>query len=633
MDGRGVKLINKSSKRATTKKDDGEEISDSISISILLAGALAIKELADANKFRAFLKEKSISRRGLLPGMKLLFENLLEDQLLQVRFGAGFTVDDDRITHRALHNGVPIERVRSNSSLAKLIRGLKRARDKVCKETSIPDFHAAISEELSPWFEAIEELFSTLTEIWGTECKHLDKQEVRNLHAFSWFLRFLNISQRLGLPLKDSPIGKERLKRCEARRNRNRLDKCVVGWKTSAAFLWSTLEGVTLPNAPVKLVLQCDSWEDLDNSFRPVADGPVAEADRILGSHMGAIFLATSGCRPKSLESLMVEYDMTKKDERRVLLDHSFLWYDFEILDGAHPKIFPGVSTFINLLLGTVFQKKYLDRTDSIEVRRILHPSMLGAEKYDISYAILVPSFSTVADYSGWLLSLYCCNNYSGFSGGMRAQAESFIKANKEHLAVDDITINLDEFRKYLTTKVKERLESPFGGYLSQSERESINLRESIELGTDMSAVIIELFVAVTMAEDGYDIRWQYKNADVIGNREIDVLATRDTEVQIIECSRHFPLNTAGIKKIVRELKRKEKLIGNSSFHRQKTKLRYITTKDLDSEPFKSAAQEFRKEGISAENMDGLLKQYQHKTKPIQELLWRIESLRMHLDK
>jgi hypothetical protein len=133
-----------------TKRESDDDIGDSISISFMIAGGDAIKNLANAISFGQFLKEMSIGKRGFLSGMKLVLQQLIDDQLLELRFGAGFTIKDDRVIHRALDKGVPVEQVMSDSELAKLMRGLNRAKENVCKEHSVPDFHITLSVEMTP---------------------------------------------------------------------------------------------------------------------------------------------------------------------------------------------------------------------------------------------------------------------------------------------------------------------------------------------------------------------------------------------------------------------------------------------------------------------------------------------------
>jgi len=658
-------------------RGDFGPISDSIGIDSVISGTVALETLSNARLLRNFLKQESISKRGLLPGIKLLFRSLVDELKLQTRLGGIFDLDEDRVTSRALHQGIPITTVKSNSSLAKLLRGLEQSKENVLKETTLPDFQAAISEEFSSWFKAVRELFDNHIAVEWENYKELEKEEVQNLHAYSWYLRFLDIRMHLRISLTEWEIdivrtsdkleeiypeikeldakSRDKLEKAIVRRKkleedrrikrekeRKKLDRCVNGWKVATAYLWASLKADLFDEIPIKIILQCESWDDLDNLFKVVMDDYVKKVDEALESRRGVVFSKTSERMPIILESYMIEYDKSQQIDPMFELDHCFLWYRFEILDGANTKIFPGVSTFTSLLLGTVMMKRNFDWAEPIEVRRIKHPAgdyyykedgiQKVREKYDISYAVLVPAFGSIGDYSGWLINLDCCNDHTGFSGGMRAQAEALIESLSEDISIEEHIIEISEFRKYLRMKVQEWYESPYGASLSESEWESIKLERSIGFSTEMSAVIIELFVTVSMAEAGFEIHWQYRNSSIIGEKEIDILAIKDDEIQIIECSRHFPNNSSGIDKLVKEMKRKKHLIRNSDLNRERIVLRYVTSKNLEDSRFKHAAQLLRKENILVENIFDLLEQSSHRTKSLKEVLIRSETLRLGFD-
>ena len=532
--------------KVSQEEFDGDTLAESTNPTFLIAGINAMESLANALDFDEFLKKHSIRKKPLLQGMKLIFENLMENVAIQIQTNSAFTLSTDRTTERALYHGIPVGSLRSNSSLAKLLRGLEKVRKEVYKETSVPDFHITLSEQLSPLFKSNKWLIKNHTKILPVECHDFEDLMVGlenddNLSPEE--KKLLNRISRYGKIENTSPEYKKHIEReeREKEKERKKFEKKFLGWKVCTAYLWSRLEGKSLPDAPIDDVLSCESWEELDELYRPVANTIITKVDKRLGTGFGDVFTLTSEYRPRLLNSLMVEYNKELDEDRKLILDHSFLWYDFEILDGAHPKIFPGVSTFTNLLIGTASMERILKRKGPVEVRRILHPagthtySSGGKKKkraiHDVSYALLVPMYSNMADYSGWLVSLHCCSDYSGFSSGMMRFAEHFIKQNESYISVQDIIIPLDEFRDYLDVKLQERYESRFGGRLSESEWESITLKEFAELGLDMSAVIIELFMAISLAEANYRIRWQYRNTDIIGDKEIDVLAFKDNEV------------------------------------------------------------------------------------------------------
>ncbi len=119
--------------KVSQEEFDGDTLAESTNPTFLIAGINAMESLANALDFDEFLKKHSIRKKPLLQGMKLIFENLMENVAIQIQTNSAFTLSTDRTTERALYHGIPVGSLRSNSSLAKLLRGLEKVRKEVYK--------------------------------------------------------------------------------------------------------------------------------------------------------------------------------------------------------------------------------------------------------------------------------------------------------------------------------------------------------------------------------------------------------------------------------------------------------------------------------------------------------------------
>ncbi len=599
-----------------------ESLSKRASVGRLVSGTLALELIADSIRFREFLKKFSINNKNILQGIKLALGMIIDYQIYEAERGTSFNLESDMITHRAAFLGLDIRNVRTNSQRAKVLRGLRIAEEQTLSENTIPDLQAAISENFKFWIEGVNHLFKNHVTIYSESCKTMQKKDVRTLQTFSWLVRFLNVKQHVHRYLK---IHDYFDKKGKSEKQRISFEKAFLGYKTSISYLWHSLASSFLPDAPVDVILNTKTWDELDELFDAFVAGPIGAADEQLGDSSCRALEIITDYDNKHLESMMIEIDLLKDEEKDIILDHSFLWYDIEVLDTAGSKLFTGVPTFITQLLGSLFLKKVHDLDDPIQVRRILHP--LGPSANDVSYAILIPMFGTFSDMSGWLVNLDCCNDSSGFARSLKSEADGIISINESEIAFEEILIEKDYFRKYLQKKIEEKADGEIFTRLTPSEQERIDLRKSIEISTDLSAVIMELFIAVILAERKYTVHWQFTHGEIVGEKEIDVIAYNDREVQIIECSRTMPLNEKKVAELIRELKRKKTLVTKSEFKRKKVLLRYITSKDIDSEPFKKSAQALQREGISVENIHSIMQKTTHHTKPLEELLRQIVEL------
>lgn len=594
-----------------------------------IATAYILKMLSDERRFEKFLiGNHAKESKKMLKGVKLLFGFVLDEHIRHIESGNGFTLKTDRMTQRALYVGADIREISSNSHRAKVLRSLRSSESLVVKSKTLSEYFAAISTEFKPWFIAIEKLWSKATAIVNPELNSWKKTDVRTLQIFSSLLMLLNIKNRLLGFMRYEQRWRKLAKGGKKNLWGKEFAESFFGYKVAAAYLWDSFQNRYTPQVPVKEILAAGDWGDLDYMYREVADGIVAKADGILGSSRENSFHRTRKYNPIELKLMMKEAEFKNGRKLYDILDESLLWYDIELLDTAGRKLFTGVSTFVNLLVGAVTTKRNHSDNAPIEVRRILHPGGTGSN--NISYAVLIPMYSNMADYSGWVVSLFCATDYSGFGNAMRKFAEDAILQFSRDIIIKDIDVDMDQFRAYLKYRLKQRSRKGVWGYLTPTERETLYYSESIDIGIDLSAIVMELFMGAHLAETGYNVKWQYRDKAVLQKFEIDVLAYNRDTVQIIECSRHLPINERGIQKKLKEFMKKRELIEKSNFSRRKIILRYITVKDITRAPFLATARVFKKEGIDVEDIAHVLEKSQHRKKPLRELLWQIDHLRDH---
>ncbi len=185
-----------------------------------------------------------------------------------------------------------------------------------------------------------------------------------------------------------------------------------------------------------------------------------------------------------------------------------------------------------------------------------MHPTIGNPKAADISYAILLPCYGTVwSDASGWIVHLDSCNNFTGGARSMMKIAEETIQRLGDLVEVHEISVARPQFERYLKGQIEQKSKS-LDGSLTRSELATFIMDDSDEL----SAVFIELFVATCMAEEGYHVKWRYRDKKT-GNREIDVLAWKDQDTFVIECQKSIPRSPKSIGKLVEEIKAKKKFL------------------------------------------------------------------------
>lgn len=235
----------------------------------------------------------------------------------------------------------------------------------------------------------------------------------------------------------------------------------------------------------------------------------------------------------EGLEDLEYFKKMSKDDIKK-WIDYKLLWYNVEVFSSAG-SIFSGVPAFVSILAGSINVSE-----DKVFVKVFKHP--VGRGKYDYSYGILIPAFSStgIADYSGWLIFFDCATDYSGFGGSLYGYAKSFIDKFKESGAIniEEIEVEKEIFQEYL----KERSESSvFDRIITHTllgETTVVDVtkivKEMRDLQENVKGLLFELIVYKHVQEQGYydEVKHNY----VVTKEEIDVFSKKDNKIFLYEC-------------------------------------------------------------------------------------------------
>jgi hypothetical protein len=188
-------------------------------------------------------------------------------------------------------------------------------------------------------------------------------------------------------------------------------EKVFKGYKLTLCFLWQKLlnEENVDSSQLIDEIASAQNWVDLDETFETARDVE-AEIEKDFALNFGfekyfkSVKQIDSSIWDKSLFD-KVPTPMLSKEE---ILQQELLWYPVQAMSGM---IFNGVSAFTRLLVGDVRLKSALDNPDKTIIARFVHPLEYptAENQHDYSYAIMVDSFGTIADYSGWLIFYDCC--------------------------------------------------------------------------------------------------------------------------------------------------------------------------------------------------------------------------------
>ena len=597
---------------------------NSYSVGMIFGGSLALELLGNYTAFTEFLNSQDFTEDdSLLLGLKLLLNTVVDEQKRVLEGGPPFYLKSDLMTKRAIHRGCPMVSVPSNSCMAQALRGLEQRTKSVLGAQTLQSFFETVQHEFGGYASIVSGLYEKNLTFLEPSC-NLEKKTALSFHSLE-FLADVMETKLLKLPLKSGGTDFALGERTAAFRKGGLFERMFVGHKTGVSYLWLNIGGIAMNENPWADVLACGHWKEFSSVYQSTVRKRIEETEKYYGIKTGIGTAAElEGIDPTILEPIFDPISPDHKLSTKERLDAEFLWYDFQILDGGNSKIYPGVPTFIFLLEGLARAYETGRLEHPAQVRRIRHPLPNNPERAEISYALLIPCIGTVwSDVSGWVLHLDCCNSFTGGAWNLMKQAEEQIEYLAEFLDVREISLNRDKFERYISRHIEMKSRS-LGVPLTRPELATFVLDASDAL----SAAFIELFMATSMAEQGYQVEWQYRNKKTIKRYEIDVLAWKGNEAHMIECSKSIPKGPRGITRLVNELNQKRNLLKRSKFSDFEIRCRIVTTEDPDHEDMIGRIEKLRNEGIEVDSFYDLMHNSKHKTKQLERLLTRIQAAR-----
>jgi hypothetical protein len=539
------------------QKDVNTECSD-------LNGIFAVNYilgLLDYEKFDNFLSERKIGNtaevfEGFLFFAKTLSRSLLEE----ISRSWSLNLPENYIFSRALHRGVPLEKIKNSSKKVIFVKNLHRILRILWTSKDISAFEKNYKIVDQTIMEPIRCVLNSNVDLLNSFEKH-GKQKVSRRLAILYALISLSDTHR------GCPQGYFFSLSNTKTKNEYR-SKVFVGYKLALSFIWKELldQEMLQCGALIAELAKSKDWETLDSKFdfinRHIVEPLEKEFD--LSPGFGKYFRIkkpiSADIWNKGLFRKPHEPALSKEED----LQQELFWYPIQAMTGQY--IFNGVATFASLLMGSVKLKKAFGNDEKTFVVRFVHP--VNERKNDYSYAILVEAFGTIGDYSGWLVFYDCCGDYSGFAGGEYSFAESIIKQYMEmnSIEVTDYKISSKDFLDYLRvfsadisdTYEHSEIKIPIDGEVKKHKQMLKTLSSSTIIARQKSTIetykgfLLELLAYYYFNSEKYCIKWRYRNKKIIGKDEIDIVVRDDTgSLHLVSCMSSFDI--VKVKRLINE--------------------------------------------------------------------------------
>jgi hypothetical protein len=402
-----------------------------------------IFDLLDYQQFDTFLSENHIEKTDdLFEGYLFFIKTISRGLLDKLSRSWSINIEDNYTFTRALHRGVPLEKIKNSSKRVIFIKNLHKQLRITWKSSDFTTLNKNMENIQKNILSSIDSILNCNVKL-AKPYEIFGKETVVRRLAIYYTLIFLN-DARYGHPTGYF------FSLCNTKVEEQYSSRIFCGYKTTLYFLWKRLlskENVE-SNKLFENLGRAKDWSDLDETFdlaREVVESVEKEFRLVFGFEK--YFLVTKMIGAEIWEKKLFEKPPEPSLSKDENLQQDLYWYPVQAMTGLY--IFTGVATFSSLLMGTVQLKKVLKNEEKTFVVRFVHP--FEENKNDYSYAILVEAFgSTGTDYSGWLVFYDCCGDYSGFAGSEYQVAEAIIKECSSQIEVINLNINKKDFLNYL---------------------------------------------------------------------------------------------------------------------------------------------------------------------------------------
>ncbi len=510
-----------------------------------------IFRIVNYKEFNGFLTKNNIKEtKDLFEGYRFFIKTISRGLLETLSRSPSLHLESSLTFDRAMHRGIPLDKI---GNCCQKVIFLKNLYEHLQLTWKSPDSNTLENNLMKTQNIVLTSLDAVLTNnvTLAEEYVKFGTEKVIRRLAINYVLVFLNDTRHHGRPLgyffslsSERSIGQQY------------AQKVFNGYKLALCFLWQKLlnEENVESSKLIGELADAQNWADLDETFETARDVE-AKIEKEFAVNFGfekyfkVVEPIDASIWDKSLFD-KVPAPMLSKEE---ILQQELLWYPVQAMSGM---IFNGVSAFARLLVGDVKLKSSLDNPDKTIIVRFVHP--LGypttENQHDYSYAIMVDSFGTIADYSGWLVFYDCCGDYSGFSGSEYQFAEMIIKQLTPHLEVKNVVMDKKELLEYLelfsgnfndeyeTTNMK----IPVNGMVKKQKEMLKGLSTRAIISHQHSLIqtykgyLLELLAYYYLAEKPF-IQWRYRNQKLIGDDEIDVVTNDDTKtLLLISCMTNY---------------------------------------------------------------------------------------------
>jgi Holliday junction resolvase-like predicted endonuclease len=349
----------------------------------------------------------------------------------------------------------------------------------------------------------------------------------------------------------------------------DKAGKFLAGYKFANISLWHLSLGEQLwDNTEIfKGEKNATTWSEFCAAFDEINGSVVSNFEKNNCSNETKLVLLKKV--PKELRHQLIS-PIVKQKRQGTSLSEALNHRPGKIIsfDGSN-----GASQFCTVLSGLVYQNQLKIRSEKAQVIEFIHKQKTRGNNY--SYALLIPTYSNLADYSKWWIFYRCATDHTGYGGSCFTQIRTYIESLKPFICLKKFRIREENFVDYF--------KSDYTKFIEKECKKATNDNSLLR------GAFLELLVAQIFTIKGYKTLLRHKS-EVLGRKEIDVIAVPQQEtmgnvVYVVECKeRSLTFADDEFHKISKKLLDESRKKGGSLFSVSSSDVMYEILEEFDRE-------------------------------------------------
>jgi len=511
-------------------------------------GITKVLSLLDYYKFNEYAQTMDINENNeLFLGFKFYVKCVCNNIMESISRGDFLLLEDNIMVKRANFHGVPLSKLNNSCQKIIFLKNIKRLFEPLYESKNEYEYKKNYAKTKGIFLSMVDEYKKYLAVSKDFMSENIE-EIILNLAIFWTYIDFNDTGRGVPLGYFFSLEEEEPSHASTEYEDIEERLRLFNGYKYTLVYVWNELLNREQKEKFPWEISNSNHWKQLDSYFGKIRTNIIEPIEKKHQLSMNDFFILN-----KFDDSLIPSFFSEPVNIPNLSfiekLEQLLLWYPIQALPSE--AVFSGASSCVITIEGNIGLKYRLNVDEKIIIIRFTHPEEYGTA---FSYAVLIDAFGTIADYSGWLLFYNIGADYGGFSYGSYRYVEETLASYPDGVEIYDYEIKSKELLRYINSKsytIKDVIEENNIPQDTEQMLRNILLQNSFiqevnrnlkDINSASRGILLELVAYYYFSCKGEKTILRYKNRDLFGQTDLDVITKIGNEIFIISCMCSFNL-------------------------------------------------------------------------------------------